>query len=151
MMIKRELPKEAVANEPWQVWNAFIDLLAMEDYKNLTPTQQVAQLAFWYDSEIQNGGHLQFFENRGTEHLESTIVALEKLGATAQQKILTEAGKKWSAEIRSEIESVEDYVSEALEAEFEDSDNLYYECDPSINDFLEKYLDTYKGEFISFK
>jgi len=48
------------------VWNAFVDVLAMEEYADLDPVQRIPHLCFWYDSELQNGGHFQYFENRNT-------------------------------------------------------------------------------------
>jgi hypothetical protein len=42
----------------------------------LSAEQRPAHLVFWYESEVQNGGHFQYFENRGTEHLAATIEAL---------------------------------------------------------------------------
>jgi Domain of unknown function (DUF4375) len=67
VMTIRKLSKSDVDAEPYCVWNAFVDLLAMEAYQDLTPEQRAAHLVFWYEHEVQNGGHLQFFENRGTE------------------------------------------------------------------------------------
>ncbi len=53
----------------------------MEDYDDLSPEQRPAHLVYWYESEVQNGGHLQYFENRGTEHLAAAVKALGSLGA----------------------------------------------------------------------
>jgi len=50
---------------------------------------------FWYESEVQNGGHLQYFENCGTERLAETIAALGSLGAPCHQEVLREAGALW--------------------------------------------------------
>lgn len=47
-MIIRSLTKEEVEAEPFQVWNAFVDLLSMEDFSDLSPEQRPAHLAFWY-------------------------------------------------------------------------------------------------------
>jgi hypothetical protein len=58
--VRRRLSRELVARQPYERWNAFIDLVATEDATRLTATQRAAQLAFWYDSEVQNGGHLQY-------------------------------------------------------------------------------------------
>lgn len=67
-MITRSLTKQEVEAEPFRVWNAYVDLLAMEKYGALSREQRPAFLVFWYESEVQNGGHFQYFENRGTEH-----------------------------------------------------------------------------------
>ena len=52
----------AAGREPHLIWNAFIDLIAIEDYGDLSPIQRKAHLVFWYESEVQNGGHGQYFE-----------------------------------------------------------------------------------------
>ena len=56
--VRRRLGRALVAHQPYERWNAFIDLVATEDANSLTATQRTAQLAYWYDSEVQNGGHL---------------------------------------------------------------------------------------------
>jgi hypothetical protein len=65
-MKTRTLTKGEVEKEPYRVWNAYVDLLAVEDHRDLVPEQRAVYLVFWYESEVQNGGHLQYFENRGT-------------------------------------------------------------------------------------
>jgi hypothetical protein len=147
-MIKRKIAKSVVESTPGEIWNSFIDLIATEDYKDLDQIQRKAHLAFWYDSELQNGGHLQYFENRGTELIDATLAALRDIGANKQYKILATASKKWLAVPRPNIETVENYVDEALEGEFEQYDNKYYECEPSINYLLEKFLEQNQAAFI---
>ncbi|MFT6816097.1 MAG: hypothetical protein ACJAZ3_002014 [Sphingobacteriales bacterium] len=60
-MIKRTLSQNQVSDEPWHVWNAFVDILAMEDYNDLGDIQKPAHSIFWYESEIQNGGIYNIF------------------------------------------------------------------------------------------
>lgn len=57
----RTLMKQELEHSPWLVWNAFVDLLATEKYEDLSPEQRPAHLVFWYESEVQNGGHMQLF------------------------------------------------------------------------------------------
>jgi len=75
-MILRSLSKQEVEAEPFRVWNAFVDLLTMEDYDDLSPEQRPARLVYQYESEVQNGGHLQYFENRHGASLSTTVKAL---------------------------------------------------------------------------
>lgn len=67
--MRRRLEASAITREPHLVWNAFVDLLAMEEYSAMSDLQKRACLAFWYDAEVQNGGHHQVFENGSTEAL----------------------------------------------------------------------------------
>ena len=68
--LRRTVDRDAAEREPHLIWNAFVDLIAVESYEQLSPVQRMAHLAFWYDSEVQNGGHGQYFENRGTQLLD---------------------------------------------------------------------------------
>lgn len=87
-MIKRKLSKEIIKKEEYQIWNSFVDLLAMESEEDLTDIQKNAQRAFWYDSEVQNGGHLQYFENRHSENFSEVIKSLNTIGAKEQATLL---------------------------------------------------------------
>ncbi len=113
-MIRRQVSGSALVKEPYLGWNAFVDLLAMESYEDLAPIQRVAHLAFWYDSEVQNGGHLQYFENQGADVLESTLDALSQLDAISQRQLLGCAGEMYRGRSRPEINTVEEYVDVAL-------------------------------------
>src|SRR5438876_6695514 len=117
-MKTRRLTKQEVDAQPFRVWNAYVDLLAMEDYRDLAEEQRPAHLVFWYESEVQNGGHLQYFENRGTELLQETVNALGLLGAGCQQQILREAGEVLVSRTRPPIRTVPEFSAAALKAEF---------------------------------
>ena len=88
MIPPRKVKRQDIEAHPYVLWNDFVDLLATSDYKDLSQTQRVAYLAFLYDSEVQNGGHLQYFENRGTGRVEESIGALDRLGAPCQRDVL---------------------------------------------------------------
>jgi hypothetical protein len=144
----RKLSHRDFDADPYCVWNAFVDLLAMEDYQDLTPEQRVAHLVFWYESEVQNGGPLQFFENRGTEHLGETIEALGLLGAACQQRVLREACAVWFSRVRSRIETVEEFCEAAIEGEFAALDSRFGECDPPLQKKLEEFLSQRQSSFV---
>lgn len=147
-MIIRKVDKAILEKEPYQLWNAFVDLLTTEEYDNLDEIQRIAYLTFWYDAEVNNGGHLQYFENRGTSHLADTINALKTLGAAAQAEILKEAGNLFLKKKRRPIKSVFAFVRAAKEGEFDEVDDKYYECEPSVQDLLEAYLEKNKDHFV---
>jgi hypothetical protein len=109
-MILRSLTKQEVEAKPYKVWNAYVDLLTMEEHDRLAPEQRPAHLVFWYESEVQNGGHFQYFENRGTEHLDATVEALGLLGATCQQQILREAGEQWLSRSSTSVKTAEEFA-----------------------------------------
>ncbi len=147
-MILRKVSRKVVDQTPYEVWNAFIDLLAMEDYSKLDDVQRAAHLAFWYDSEVQNGGHLQYFENRGAGLLDETLDALRVVGGKCQYDVLKSASHKFLSRERTRIETVEQYVSTALEGEFDTFDIAYHVCEPSVQKLLDAYLCRHRDHFV---
>jgi hypothetical protein len=125
-----------------------VDLLAMENYQELSPVQRPAHLVFWYESEVQNGGHFQFFENRGTEQLVATIDALGLLGATCQQQVLREAGELWLGRSRPQIQKAQEFCDAALEGEFRTLDSRFHACSPTLQECLEVYLGGHRSSFV---
>ena len=89
--------------KPFELWNAFVDLVAKENYADLDEVQRVAHLSFWYDSEVQNGGHLQFFVNRGNAFQDETLAALDVIGATCQRGVLEGATHTFLTKFRARI------------------------------------------------
>jgi hypothetical protein len=148
MPIIHKISKSALASEPYLIWNSFVDILAMEDYKKLSGVQQHAHLVFWYENEVQNGGHFQYFENRGVEFLHETIEALAILEAKCQQLVLSDAGRQYLRKNRPNIETVEDFCTTALEGEFSVFDDRFHSCLPSLDDCLHKYLDRHQSAFV---
>jgi hypothetical protein len=58
----------------------------MSSFAELSNVQRASHLASWYESEVQNGGHLQFFENRPAELIEPTMEAQVAVGAIASSQ-----------------------------------------------------------------
>jgi hypothetical protein len=145
-MIAR-LKKHEVEKDPNLVWNTYVGLLA-SDHDELEPAQRPAGLAFRYDSEVWNGGHLQYFENAGTECLSETIAALGLLEARCQKSVLIDASELYLSSTRSHPTSVEEYVELALEEEFSDFDARFHECSPTLQKRLEEHLERNQSSFI---
>ena len=148
-IITRKINRVLFEEKPYEAWNAFVNLIAKEKYEDLDEIQQVAHLCFWYDSEVQNGGHMQFFENRGIRLLNETLAALRSLGGECQRGILEQAGGLVLARPgKSEINTVEDYVAVARSGEFAAFDTAYYACKPTIETLLGDYFDRHRDDFI---
>ncbi|MDQ0230153.1 DMP19 family protein [Metabacillus malikii] len=147
-MIKRKVTSKMLKENPYEKWNQFIDILAIEEYCDLTEIQRVAHLCFIYDSELQNGGHMQYFINRGTTFATETAQALKKLGAKEQSELFSSALNILKEKNISNIETIEDYLDEAANEKFTELDYTYYDIEPTINDYLEKYLEENESEFI---
>jgi hypothetical protein len=78
-----EVKRSDLEAGPHTLWNAWIGFLASADPARLSAVEAPAYLGFRYESEVQNGGHLQMFVNQGLEFAEQTLEALPKLGAAA--------------------------------------------------------------------
>jgi hypothetical protein len=134
--------------KPWIVWNGFVNLLTMTEYDQLTPQQQLAHLVFWYESEVQNGGHLQYFNNQPLERAEATITALRALGALPQSLILESALARWRDVGRLPPADVNEYIAMAVEREFADCDRLFGECARTLIDYLQQHLASHGSDYI---
>jgi hypothetical protein len=139
-MKHRRLSRVEVAGTPYLLWNAFVNLIALEPLDELDEIQRPAALVFSYESEVQNGGHLQYFENCGSDLLQKTIDALSKLGARKQRHLLESAGRLWCSRMRAPIRTTEGYVVTALEDEFQRHDSEFHKCTPTLQACLEEYL-----------
>jgi hypothetical protein len=144
------LKKAAVEKESYLVWNAYIDLLSTSDYQELSEIQRPAHWVFWYESEVQNGGHLQYFENQGTEHLQDTIGALKALNAAEQAQILAAAASQYLATHKDQEDDgdIADFVSEALKGGLSDFDKRFQDCPTPLQKHLADYLEAHKAEFV---
>lgn len=145
---RRQVSQGDLTENSQAVWNAFIDLLAMSNYEDLEDSQRPAHLIFWYESEVQNGGHLQYFLNRGTGHVPETIGSLRAFGALEQARVLERAASLWNAKLRLHPSDIEDYIDEALEFEFEDLDKGFGDCPVDLTTVLERHLSGNESAFI---
>lgn len=115
-------------------WNKMIDLWV--DYELDHPIKDVLT----YDAEINNGGHLQFFENCNDELDEMMISLKENL----PEDIYINLKKAYDVYTSSDIniENVDDYVGEALEDRFGEYDSYYYNNNDKVNEVLRNYAST---------
>jgi hypothetical protein len=147
--MKRRVTREDLQRDQYAVWNAYVDLIAdSKHYEAMNEIQRVAQLAFRYESEVQNGGHLQFFENEPAAVIEPTLASLGAIGAEVYAPILSEAISRRRSKQGKTLESIEDYIAEALEDEFADLDEAYYMAQPPMIELLENYLNKWQDEFV---
>jgi hypothetical protein len=133
-MRRRVIAADAEA-QPFLVWNAFVDLLACEEYSALHPSQRPAHLAFWYESEVQNGGHDQYFGNQGTERVRETVAALRGLGLGSQAALVEQAcaalespdSAQKPGEADAAFDGCRPSISDALRAHLAEAPDLYVE------------------------
>jgi len=135
-MIKRKLSQKIIKTEEYQIWNSFIDILAMESEDNLSDIQKHAQRAFWYDSEIQNGGHLQYFENQKMNDFTNVLNSLKTIGASQHAYVLKNASEIFLSKHRKPIQSILGFITKAKKGEYDKYDSEYYEINPDMNHYL---------------
>ncbi|MEO7716245.1 MAG: DUF4375 domain-containing protein [Capsulimonas sp.] len=129
-------------------WNAMVDLGYTLPRERQTDAQRIAGDVLKYEGEVMNGGHMQYFENRGVDAAEATIRALETLGAQDHLATLTAALAAWRGQTRKPIRSAQEYSARAMEGEFDALDKQYYATNPDLNTYLRKYLAEHRNEFI---
>ena len=100
-----------------------------------------------YDGEVQNGGHLQFFENYN-DNLYDMMISLKEILPSDFYNNLEKAYGEYK-KAGYEIDSVDDFVNVALEGTLDDADNFYYSNDKIINKILQDYANS--EEFAKIK
>ena len=149
-MIKRKISRKELKVKDYLVWNAFIDLISKEEESNLTKIQQIGKRVFDYDSEILNGGHMQYFENTRLSDYNQIIDSLTKMNAIKQANILHRADEKRKSQERPIIKNKKHYSEIALEGEFDKLDNEYYRLIPTLTDLMKQYVINNTNEFVEF-
>jgi hypothetical protein len=132
----------------YRAWNEYINVLTENEYEDLNPTQQVPYLAFWYDAEVQNGGHMQYFVNSAGAYAEQTVEALPLLGASTQARLLSKAVELVRANPLSDGWTWEKFRGSPLADRFWELDRAYYAAKPTPTELLERYLEAHFDEFI---
>jgi len=147
----RKISRSSNDNFSGIVWNAFVDLCAMEELWNLTPIQCRAALAFWYMSEVNNGGHFQYFLNKRHFDHHEVVKALRVLGATACARILDEAIEHYALTPPASTDTVEEYLAAEEKAGLDDFDRRFWEeGNAEIMRCLEEYLSQHESEFVQW-
>jgi uncharacterized protein DUF4375 len=140
---KRALSKDELIENSDLAWDAFLSIVGDATYEELSLNQQVAYLGYWYEAEVYNGGHWQFFRNFAGRYVAETIAALPLLGAEAHARVLKEAFERKRAE--------PGITGNAKAGPFDDFDRAYWQCKPELDELLHRYLDEHLGDFILFK
>ena len=148
-MVRRKVSRRAFEKFEGERWNAFNDLCGMSEMNQLTPLQRIAYLAWWYDSEVKNGGHFQYFVNRSEFNHTEVIRFLNQIGALPQSKILSRALAAYDHD-KVFPETKGEYLKKEKEADLLNFDREYSACKPEIMDLLGKYLDEHESEFIEW-
>lgn len=108
-------------------WNRFIEEICFKDINTVSLIQKNAVLSFWYDSEMNSGGHSGYFDCYPETQPDELLTALNAIGASA----------------------IADNFKKALQTgetdDYEESDNAFYSFEPSLADILMKYVELHKN------
>ncbi len=117
-----------IISEKIERWNCFIEDICNRDIDTLNRTQKNAVLCFYYDSEINSGGHSEYFDSYPETNSEELY-----------QAILEISNKKIANNYKKAVAygELDDYIQ---------TDDAYYEFEPSLCDFLEKYIEQHKDK-----
>lgn len=148
-MITAKISRKDAEEHPYLIWNLFLKVLSSHGYTGLAPEQRPAHLVFLYEGEVQNGGHLQYFENQRCAYLEETISALRLLGAHSYEQILREASTLFLSRPRKRILTVKEYVQTAWEEEFTEYDKRLYNGSPPLDEYLKRHLQEHQANFVT--
>jgi hypothetical protein len=129
-------------------WNAFVELCHLTNIRELTPIQRNAHLVFAYLGEVYNGGHYQYFVNRGDYDHEDVVRALEEIGCHEHAANLAAALQEVVAHPIDSPESVEAFLTGTTERDFSSYDKVFNKVHLTLTPALSNYLDKHEGDFI---
>ncbi len=114
-----------------QRWNRFINEICFKDKSNLTMLQKATVLSFWYDAEMNSGGHSGYFDCYPDIKPDELIWALGEVGGTAYIKNFKEAI----------LNGCDDYYLK--------TDDVFYSIKPSLTDILMEYVVAHSKELFT--
>lgn len=112
-------------------WNRFIEeICENNDLSDLDGVRRTAWLCFWYDSEINNGGHLGFFDN------------YNQIDKNELARAIAAVGSDEIAENFLAAASCED------EEKYTEYDEKYFSFSPALIDLLMNYVEKHRDEIL---
>lgn len=116
-------------------WNRFINDVCGRELEELSEVQRAAVLCFWYDAEMQSGGHSGYFDCYPEIKSEELIASINRVAykeiADNYQRALDEKAR-----------------DDGDEDGYETVDNAYYDFEPSLFDCLRQFTEKYKDEIL---
>lgn len=129
-LFKKKLPKSAKQwNKIWELWSNF-------ELDN--PVKDLMT----YISEINNGGHLQFFENLENNEEDITIV-LNNIKSFLPNELIENLDSAYSTHksLNTSIETIDDYVAVEMENHFGKYDDILLNQEELINSIIQTEAD----------
>lgn len=139
------------AHDPHDVfpWNALVDLCAMEPLVACSQIQRKAALLFWYQAEVNNGGHFQYFMNNPEYPHGELLSVLKELGAEHSAAVFTSALRCFEGELPTWTDDPNDYLAQEGSSGMTSLDLEWgSQGDKEVTECLMKLLRTHENEFV---
>ena len=115
-------------SDEYKLWKKFIEEVCPKDLDKLNEIQKNAALCFYYDREMNIGGHVCYFDQYQKVNNKDLIKALEKVSN------------------RRFVTNFEEAIEKGREDNYEKTDAVYLRQSPCLTEYLEQYVITNKDK-----
>jgi hypothetical protein len=115
-------------SDEYKLWNKFIEEICTKDLDKLNEEQKNAALCFYYDREMNIGGHVCYFDQYQKVKNKDMITALDEV---SNRKFVT---------------NFEEAIATGKEDNYEKTDTIYLRQSPCLTEYLEQYIITNKDK-----
>ena len=141
----------------WELLQPLSQMVGHKNYERdrlryCSPGQTALYMYWQFDSEVTNGGFVQFFWNGNAEYVPSLINGLELIGDKKMAKLVEEAFGEYQQQ-RSAFFQCNQLQESALYDELEKLNQMdfeYFRLHKRTIDKLEKYIKRNPDEFVEF-
>lgn len=163
-MAKRlfDIPKEDIllgVLEPWEIVEPMYDAVDTENTETYERTvsaftlpQRLVFAVETYISEVNNGGHDQFFYNSSGVVLKDALEGLRAMGLDEIAALLERVVAKVDFEIPGDVTARREAFEDTDDELFETEDDEFYEIEEGVDDVIMNYIRanvdsfTFRGE-----
>lgn len=117
----------------YKLWNKFIEEICTKDLDKLNEEQKNAALCFYYDREMNIGGHVCFFDQ------------YQKVKSKDMRNALEEVSN------RKFVTNFEEACTNGKEDNYEKTDAVYLRQSPCLTEYIEQYVITNKEKIFEEK
>lgn len=100
----------------------------------------------WYEAEVNNGGHDQFFMNSTGIVWKDALEGFVAVGAVERANILKEAAKRMGGNPSLDRDERSDQMDK-FSPDFEDLDSKFYELKDEFEEKVNKYIKEHRKDF----
>ena len=120
----------------------------LNSLKGFSDNQRFVYAIQWYQDEVDNGGHEQFFYNSTGIVWEDALKGFSKIGLNRYYSILSEAAKKMGNSVPFDRDARIKRL-ETLEPDFDNLDAQFYKLDSvqSLQDALVDFIQKNRSDF----